>query len=73
MARQERRDAVMTTVYISSGLEPEAEVFEEAIEEAIENIPLAWSVRLCSPGRSLIKCQIVPNNVFPMLGAGWML
>lgn len=41
MARQERRDAVMTTVYISSGLEPEAEVFEEAIEEAIENIPLA--------------------------------
>lgn len=41
MARQERQDAVMNTLYIPRGLEPEAEVFEEAMEEAIENIPLA--------------------------------
>lgn len=31
--------AVMTTLYIPSGLEPEAGVFEEAMEEAIESIP----------------------------------
>lgn len=31
--------AVTTTLFIPKGLEPEAEVFEQAMEEAVESIP----------------------------------
>jgi len=31
--------AVMTTLYIPKGIEPEADVFEKAMAEAIDNIP----------------------------------